>query len=75
MHRPRGVLNWCGSSGPSLGPSSGVRLSRSNKFTPKQRFMAMSEMLAAARLPAPIKVIGRLLGRRRYQRFMAKVRG
>ena len=56
-----------------------------SKFTPKQRFMAMGEMLAAASpteaarmlagLPAPIKVIWRLVGRRRYQRFMAKVRG
>jgi hemerythrin-like domain-containing protein len=56
-----------------------------SKFTPKQRFIAMGEMLAAASpteaarmlagLPAPIKVIWRLVGRRRYQRFMAVVRG
>ena len=56
-----------------------------SKFTPKQRLLAMGEMLAAASpteaarmlagLPAPIKVIWRLVGRRRYQRFMAKVRG
>ncbi len=56
-----------------------------SKFTPKQRFMAMGEMLAAASpaeadrmlagLPAPIKVIWRLVGRRRYLRFMATVRG
>ena len=53
--------------------------------TNKQRFMAMGEMLAAASpteaarmlagLPAPIKVVWRLLGRRRYQRFMAELRG
>jgi hemerythrin-like domain-containing protein len=56
-----------------------------SKFTPKQRFIAMGEMLDAASptdadrmlagLPAPIKVIWRLVGRRRYQRFMAKLRG
>ena len=56
-----------------------------SKFTPRQRFIAMGEMLAAASpteaarmlagLPAPIKVIWRLVGRRRYQRFMAEVRG
>ncbi len=56
-----------------------------SKFTPKQRFMAMGELLAAASpaeadrmlagLPAPIKVIWRLVGRRRYLRFMATVRG
>ncbi len=56
-----------------------------SKFTPKQRFTAMGEMLAAASpaeadrmlagLPAPIKVIWRLVGRRRYLRFMATVRG
>ena len=55
------------------------------KFTPKQRFIAMGEMLAAASpteaarmqagLPAPINAIWRLVGRRRYQRFMAQVRG
>ena len=56
-----------------------------SKFTPRQRFIAMGEMLEAsspteaarmlAGLPAPIKVIWRLVGRRRYQRFMAEVRG
>ena len=56
-----------------------------SKFTPKQRFFAMGEMLAAASpteatrmlagLPAPIKVIWALVGRRRYQRFMSKLRG
>ncbi len=56
-----------------------------SKFTPKQRFIAMGERLAAASpieatrmlagLPAPIKVIWRLVGRRRHQRFMPDVRG
>ena len=56
-----------------------------SKFTPKQRFTAMGEMLATANpneaarmlsgLPAPVKVIWRLLGRRRYERFVAEVRG
>lgn len=56
-----------------------------SKFTPKQRLTAMGEMLEAARpeeaarmlagLPAPILVIWRLFGRRRYQRFMSSVRG
>ena len=56
-----------------------------SKFTPKQRFTAMGEMLAtadpteAARmladLPAPIKVVWRLVGRRRYLRSMAQLRG
>ena len=56
-----------------------------SKFTPNQRLIAMGELLAAASpteaarmlagLPAPIKVIWRLVGRRRYQRFMAKLRG
>jgi len=56
-----------------------------SKFTPKQRFIAMGEMLAVASpteaarmlagLPAPIKVIWRLVGHRRYQRFIAEVRG
>ena len=56
-----------------------------SKFTPKQRFIAMGEMLGAASpteaarmlagLPAPIKVIWRLVGRRHYQRFIAEVRG
>jgi hemerythrin-like domain-containing protein len=56
-----------------------------SKFTLKQRFTAMGEMLEAARpaeaarmsagLPAPVRVIWRLFGRRRYQRFMSSVRG
>ena len=55
------------------------------KFTPRQRFVAMGEMLAVASpteaarmlagLPGPIKVVWRLVGRRRYERFMADVRG
>jgi hemerythrin-like domain-containing protein len=56
-----------------------------SKFTPKQRFTAMGEMLEAADpteaarmlagLPAPIKVVWRLLGRKKYLRFMAAARG
>lgn len=56
-----------------------------SKFTPKQRFIAMGEMLAAASpaqaarmlagIPGPIKVIWRLVGRRRYGRLMADLRG
>lgn len=56
-----------------------------SKFTPKQRFTAMGEMLEAANpteagrmlagLPTPIKVIWRLLGRRKYEQFIAEVRG
>lgn len=56
-----------------------------SKFTPKQRFTAMGEMLDAADptessrmlagLPAPIRIIWRLLGRRKYEQFIAKVRG
>jgi hypothetical protein len=56
-----------------------------SKFTPQQRFVAMGEMLEAANateaarmlagLPAPIKVVWRLVGRRRYARFLAEVRG
>ena len=56
-----------------------------SKFTPKQRFIAMGEMLAAASpteaarmlagIPTPIRVLWRLVGRRRYRRFMADLRG
>ena len=56
-----------------------------SKFTTKQRFIAMGEMLTAASptegarmlagIPRPIRVIWRLVGRRRYQRFMAEVLG
>ena len=56
-----------------------------SKFTPKQRFTAMGEMLEAASsteaarmlagLPAPIKLIWRLVGRRRYERSIAMASG
>lgn len=56
-----------------------------SKFTPKQRFIATGEMLAAATtdeanrmlggLPAPIRLVWWLVGRRGYDRFMARVRG
>lgn len=55
------------------------------KFTPRQRFTAMGEMLEvadsteAARMlagiPAPVKLIWRLAGRRRYERSIAMARG
>ena len=54
-----------------------------SKFTPRQRFTAMGEMLTtadpeeAARMLAglPIKIIWRLFGRRGYDRSMARLRG
>ncbi len=56
-----------------------------SKFTPKQRFTAMGEMLASATpteagrmmagLPAPVRLVWRLVGRRKYERSMARVRG
>ena len=56
-----------------------------SKFTPTQRFTAMGEMLAAATpteaarmlagLPAPIKIVWRLLGQRKYGRFIGRVHG
>ena len=56
-----------------------------SKFTPKQRFIAMGEMLEAANpseaarmmagLPAPIRMVWRLLGRRKYEHFIDRVRG
>ena len=56
-----------------------------DKFSPGQRFTAMGEMISAATpaesarmlasLPAPIRVVWRLVGRRRYDRLMAQVRG
>ena len=56
-----------------------------SKFTPQQRLTAMGEMLGAANpteaarmlagLPAPIKLIWRLFGRRRYQRSIARASG
>ena len=55
------------------------------KFTPKQRFIAMGEMLAAADpdearrmlagIPAPVKLLWALVGRRRYERLVSQVRG
>ncbi|MEJ1110811.1 MULTISPECIES: hemerythrin domain-containing protein [unclassified Kribbella] len=55
------------------------------KFKPSQRFTAMGELLETAHpdeaarmladLPAPVRVVWRLVGRRRYQRFMTAVRG
>jgi hemerythrin-like domain-containing protein len=56
-----------------------------SKFKPRQRFTAMGEMLQTASpeeaarmmagLPAPVRVIWRLFGQRKYQRFMDTVRG
>ncbi|WP_206752081.1 hemerythrin domain-containing protein [Kribbella steppae] len=56
-----------------------------SKFKPHQRFTALGELLETARpdeaarmlagLPAPVRVVWRLIGRRRYQRFVASVRG
>ena len=56
-----------------------------SKFTPRQRFTAMGEMLEAsssteaarmmAGLPAPIKFIWRLVGRRRYERSITMAGG
>lgn len=55
------------------------------KFKPQQRFTAMGELLRTANpteaarmmagLPTPVKVIWRLIGRRKYERFFARVRG
>lgn len=54
------------------------------KFKPRQRFTAMGEMLQTASpeeaarmmagLPAPVRVIWRFFGQRKYQRFMDAVR-
>jgi hemerythrin-like domain-containing protein len=56
-----------------------------SKFKPDQRFTAMGELLATAQpaeaarmlagLPAPVRLIWRLIGRRRYERFITAVRG
>jgi hypothetical protein len=56
-----------------------------SKFKPDQRFTAMGELLATAQpaeaarmlsgLPAPVRLIWRLIGRRRYERFIAAARG
>jgi len=55
------------------------------KFKPQQRFTAMGELLRTANpteaaqmmagLPAPVRVIWRLVGRRKYDRFIAQVQG
>jgi hemerythrin-like domain-containing protein len=55
------------------------------KFTPAQRFTAMGQLLEVASpaeatamlasLPGPIKLIWRLAGRRRYQRYTEAFRG
>ncbi len=56
-----------------------------SKFTPKQRLTAMGEMLEAASpteaermlagIPAPIKLVWRLVGRRRYERSITMAGG
>ena len=56
-----------------------------SKFKPDQRFTAMGELLTTADpdesarmladLPAPVRFIWWLVGRRRYQHFMVAVRG
>jgi len=56
-----------------------------SKFKPHQRFTAMGEMLEAASpeeaarmlagLPPPIRIIWRLFGQRKYQRFMGAICG
>lgn len=56
-----------------------------SKFRPNQRFTAMGEMEATASpeestrmsadLPAPVRLIWRVVGRRKYDKFMAALRG
>lgn len=56
-----------------------------SKFRPDQRFTAMGEMQAAASpdeaakmladLPSPIRMIWRFIGKRKYDKLMAAVRG
>lgn len=56
-----------------------------SKFKPDQRFTAMGELLETAHpdeaarmlagLPAPVRLVWRLVGRRRYERFLRSVRG
>ena len=56
-----------------------------SKFTPRQRLIATGELLETAEpseaarmmagLPAPIRLIWSLVGRRRYRRFIQRVRG
>ena len=56
-----------------------------DKFTPAQRFTAMGQLLEVATpeegsrmmhgVPAPVRLIWRLTGKRKYDRYMARVRG
>ncbi len=56
-----------------------------SKFTPRQRLIATGELLETAEpseaarmmagLPAPIRLIWSLVGRRQYRRFIQGVRG
>ena len=56
-----------------------------DKFAPSQRFTAMGQMLEVATpeeaakmlagMPAPIKIIWRLVGKREYDRYLETVRG
>jgi iron-sulfur cluster repair protein YtfE (RIC family) len=56
-----------------------------DKFTPAQRFIALGQMLEVATpeeakamlatLPAPVKVLWALIGKRRYRRYAAAFRG
>jgi iron-sulfur cluster repair protein YtfE (RIC family) len=55
------------------------------RFTPEQRFIALGQMLEVATpaeatamlatLPAPVKVLWALVGKRRYRRYVAAFRG
>lgn len=55
------------------------------KFTPAQRFIATGQMLEVAtpaeaaammgNLPAPVKILWALMGKRRYRRYVAALRG
>jgi hypothetical protein len=56
-----------------------------DKFTPAERFTAMGQLLEVASpaeaaamlgpLPAPIKLLWRLVGKRRYRRYAETLRG
>jgi hypothetical protein len=56
-----------------------------SKFAPRQRLIAMGQLLETAEpseatrmmadLPVPIRVMWRLVGRRKYERFIQSVRG
>lgn len=55
------------------------------KFTPAQRWIAMGQLVEVATpeeaamffgdLPAPVKVLWRLVGKRKYRRYIMRVRG